>query len=289
MQMPERNFSSNKYRYAFNGKENDKDISEGGQDYGMRIYDSRIGKFLSVDPLTKEYPFYTPYQFAGNKPIWAIDLDGMEPVYSDPTAFLYEGCSQITQGIGNLWDKATSFFVSYEKEITVDGTKTKSIGHTSTTTLSGKGSMYKYLNSASTSKSNTMPVLKLSDIYSVELTKEEKVEMKTSLKKGPVEVENKINLNDGSVEVKGTVIVPIKASIVPLKVSTSMSQNNIQKTTNSKIEVSTDTKPISIGGAVEFEKDSKGQSEVKATISGSIEQTKGKVTVKQTLTIGKKF
>jgi hypothetical protein len=33
---------------------------------------------LSVDPLTKGYPFYTPYQFAGNNPIWAIDLDGLE-------------------------------------------------------------------------------------------------------------------------------------------------------------------------------------------------------------------
>jgi hypothetical protein len=33
---------------------------------------------MSVDPLTKEYPWYTPYQFAGNKPIWAIDIDGLE-------------------------------------------------------------------------------------------------------------------------------------------------------------------------------------------------------------------
>ncbi len=36
------------YSYGFNGKEDDKDISEGGQDYGMRIYDSRVGRFLSV-------------------------------------------------------------------------------------------------------------------------------------------------------------------------------------------------------------------------------------------------
>jgi len=48
-------------------------------DYGMRVYDSRIGKFLSVDPLRQKYPWYTPYQFAGNTPIWAIDIDGREP------------------------------------------------------------------------------------------------------------------------------------------------------------------------------------------------------------------
>ena len=67
------------YRYGFNGKENDKDISEGVQDYGLRIYDGRLGRFLSSDPLTYSYPFYSPYQFAGNTPIQFIDLDGGEP------------------------------------------------------------------------------------------------------------------------------------------------------------------------------------------------------------------
>jgi len=47
-------------------------------DYGFRIYDARIAKFLSVDPLSKSYPWYTPYQFAGNTPIKFIDLDGLE-------------------------------------------------------------------------------------------------------------------------------------------------------------------------------------------------------------------
>ena len=69
---------SSAYRYGFNGKENDKDISEGGQDYGMRISDSRLGRFLSVDPITAKYPELTPYQFASNRPIDAIDLDGLE-------------------------------------------------------------------------------------------------------------------------------------------------------------------------------------------------------------------
>mgnify|MGYP002623907568 CR=1 FL=1 len=31
-----------------------------------------------MDPLAPEYPWYTPYQFAGNMPIWAVDLDGLE-------------------------------------------------------------------------------------------------------------------------------------------------------------------------------------------------------------------
>jgi len=65
------------YRYSFNGKETDSET--GLQDYGFRIYNPSLGKFLSVDPLVDEYPYYTPYQFAGDMPIWAIDLDGLEP------------------------------------------------------------------------------------------------------------------------------------------------------------------------------------------------------------------
>jgi RHS repeat-associated protein len=69
------------YRFGFNGKENDNEVKSSGnqQDYGMRIYDPRLGKFLSVDPLTSKYPWYSPYQFAGNMPIMANDLDGAEP------------------------------------------------------------------------------------------------------------------------------------------------------------------------------------------------------------------
>jgi hypothetical protein len=44
----------------------------------MRIYDPRLGRFLSVDPISKDYPELTPYQFASNTPIWALDLDGLE-------------------------------------------------------------------------------------------------------------------------------------------------------------------------------------------------------------------
>lgn len=71
------------YRYGYNGKENDNEVKgQGNQvDYGERIYDPRLGRFLSTDPLTRSFPFYSPYQFAGNTPIQAIDLDGLEPEF----------------------------------------------------------------------------------------------------------------------------------------------------------------------------------------------------------------
>ncbi len=73
--------SSTGYRYGFNGKELDKSNEFGTAnvyDYGFRIYNPSIGRFLSVDPLTRSYAELTPYQFASNTPIMAIDLDGLE-------------------------------------------------------------------------------------------------------------------------------------------------------------------------------------------------------------------
>ncbi|MGL6269446.1 MAG: RHS repeat domain-containing protein, partial [Chitinophagaceae bacterium] len=69
------------YQFGFNGKENDGEIKGEGnqQDYGMRIYDPRLGRFLSVDPIAPDYPWYSPYHFAGNSPISFSDLDGLEP------------------------------------------------------------------------------------------------------------------------------------------------------------------------------------------------------------------
>jgi RHS repeat-associated protein len=78
---PDRSTSSGSYRYGFNGKENDNDVGKGTgnqQDYGMRIYDPRVGRFLTEDPITLKYPELTPYQFASNNPIANIDIDGLE-------------------------------------------------------------------------------------------------------------------------------------------------------------------------------------------------------------------
>jgi RHS repeat-associated protein len=94
--MPGREYALNTtsaYRYGFNGKENDNEVKKDAngndiigaqQDYGMRIYDPRIGRFLSVDPITSDYPMLTPYQFASNRPIDGIDREGLEFVKYRP-------------------------------------------------------------------------------------------------------------------------------------------------------------------------------------------------------------
>lgn len=97
MGMPGRQYDNgSEYRYGFNGKENDNEVKGEGnqQDYGMRIYDPRLGRFLSIDPLTRDYPWYTPYQFAGNMPISAIDLDGAEP-HNNPASSASQAAARV--------------------------------------------------------------------------------------------------------------------------------------------------------------------------------------------------
>ena len=78
--MPSANALTSNYRYGFNGKENDREWGTSLiQDYGFRLYNPALAKFLSVDPLAPEYPWYTPYQYSGNMPIKFIDRDGLEP------------------------------------------------------------------------------------------------------------------------------------------------------------------------------------------------------------------
>ncbi|MEP7197474.1 MAG: RHS repeat-associated core domain-containing protein, partial [Saprospiraceae bacterium] len=55
-----------KYRYGFNDKEADVDgeiNTLNTYDYGFRIYNPGIGRFLSVDPLASKMPAWSPYSF----------------------------------------------------------------------------------------------------------------------------------------------------------------------------------------------------------------------------------
>ena len=47
----------------------------------FRIYNPAVARFLSVDPLTKDYSRLSPYQYASNSPIANIDVDGLEKIY----------------------------------------------------------------------------------------------------------------------------------------------------------------------------------------------------------------
>jgi RHS repeat-associated protein len=132
MLMPGRQYTAgNSYRYGFNGKENDNEVKGEGaqQDYGMRIYDPRLGRFQSVDPITDEYPELTPYQFASNTPIQASDLDGLEADFSKGKMQKQEYGNNPLTWFGTFWNNTTASAWNTVVEST----------ETSVNTLSSKG------------------------------------------------------------------------------------------------------------------------------------------------------
>lgn len=90
-------------RYGYNGKEKDNEVKgdNNSLDFGARIYDPRVSRFLSQDPLAYKYPEVTPYMFAADNPIIYIDVNGEHP--GKAFRFLY---NSIEQYIKNKNDKA---------------------------------------------------------------------------------------------------------------------------------------------------------------------------------------
>jgi len=70
------------HSYGFNGQEKDDETFGAGNeyDYGARIYDPRLGRFLSLDAHYAKYPAISPYVSALNSPLLFKDIDGNDAV-----------------------------------------------------------------------------------------------------------------------------------------------------------------------------------------------------------------
>jgi len=72
MPMPNRQMIGGElYRYAFQGQE--KDPETGKEAFQLRLWDGRIGRWLTTDPYGE---FHSPYMGMGNNPISVIDTNG---------------------------------------------------------------------------------------------------------------------------------------------------------------------------------------------------------------------
>jgi RHS repeat-associated protein len=93
-EIAERSYEVNNsiYRFSYSGHEKINEISGKGNqiDLGARYLDTRIGRISSIDPKAKEFPEISPYVYALNTPIRAIDPDGKLVIfvngYRFPTA-----------------------------------------------------------------------------------------------------------------------------------------------------------------------------------------------------------
>lgn len=68
--------SNNVQPYKYNGKELNRDNGLDWYDYGARMYDSSLGRFMIMDPLAEKYYSISLYGFCQNNPVNIIDPDG---------------------------------------------------------------------------------------------------------------------------------------------------------------------------------------------------------------------
>jgi len=109
------------YLFGFNSQEKVDEIKGSGNSYSFkyRMYDARLGRFLSVDPLEREYPWNSTYAFAENDVIRNIDLEGAEK-YDYKLTMTKQGTVQVQlQKTTDIVDKAIVGYrtISYGADI----------------------------------------------------------------------------------------------------------------------------------------------------------------------------
>ncbi|WP_240056766.1 RHS repeat domain-containing protein, partial [Bacteroides caccae] len=62
--------------YKYNGKELDRKGGLGWYDYGARMYDAALGRFMKTDRFSEKYVSLSPYQYGANNPVNNIDVNG---------------------------------------------------------------------------------------------------------------------------------------------------------------------------------------------------------------------
>lgn len=118
MPMPSRYDGANSYRYAYQGQE--KDTETGMEAFELRLWDSRIGRWLTTDPYNQ---YFSPYLGMGNNPIGLVDKDGgmagppIEHNYENGYIFIdAEGVWQWDQ-VASSWiglgDTKTSYLANF--------------------------------------------------------------------------------------------------------------------------------------------------------------------------------
>jgi len=191
-----------KNEYLFNKKELQEELTE--YDYNKRYYDPVVCRFTTEDSLATKYPWYSPYQFAGNEVPNAIDRDGLEPLsMGNPFQTVAEGFRQYFQAIGSDIDglfashstsSDTPTSQSTVNTATGQFTVTTSLNVTSTTTVSTGLSDLFSMNSANTPRG---PIIKVSN--TTDISQQTKIEGTTTIRGVDINASNTTNVSTNKV------------------------------------------------------------------------------------------
>ena len=76
MTEPGRNWNAGDYRFGYTGHEKENDLAEGVYTTEYRLLDTRLGRWMSVDPLWSDYPELSSYVYCAGNPMVMVDPDG---------------------------------------------------------------------------------------------------------------------------------------------------------------------------------------------------------------------
>ncbi len=151
MTEPGRSYSeSDDYRYGYTGHEKENDLAEGVYITEYRLLDTRLGKWMSVDPLYAKYADMSSYNYCHNNPIVLVDPNGeTDVIHKDPendnkyqTEYIDDGVNQVVEVQCEEWDALLNmgFDSSNElyKETIEKGMVRKDINPTISNVLAGK-------------------------------------------------------------------------------------------------------------------------------------------------------
>jgi RHS repeat-associated protein len=118
------------YSFAFTGMEADNELHGSiatSYDFGARLYDPRVGRWLSLDPLAPKYAELSPYNYSANNPILFVD-EGGEDFFMKNKGMQRKFNAAITL----MFDKETAKAFTFDRkgQLTIDLSKIHGIPRT---------------------------------------------------------------------------------------------------------------------------------------------------------------